>query len=353
MHFPKCLVFLHEVIVNKSLNQTRIRRITLSSYFWFRQKKNLAEGSNRPGMNSAVAGEEVVQVGNSQNGKSNLLGRGVPLQPSEEARMPAGPATPDKIMRPHEVREVNNGRPKREMIHWVPSKTREKRKAEATVLDLTMDDEADDTFEDPYNDNLLFGCGPLKRKVEIAFALEEEKPRDVRKRIKIFPPHDSDPPRPVPWARLRKLEMINQARLKRKMPDEVYTHVRTPSLDESMRTNIAEIVTMTRISFFFVQEIQKFITIQQTIDRYLGPIFHGDRYTSFGRHFTKPDIMDKVIEEVMKYLAHGDMIVDMTCGANTFVPTVKRMAKEAGAKVWLSLNILRLLLRHCLSEQLM
>lgn len=40
-----------------------------------------------------------------------------------------------------------------------------------------------------------------------------------------------------------------------------------------------------------------------------------------------------MIEEVMKYMAHGDMIVDMTCGANTFVPGIKKMAKKAGAKV--------------------
>lgn len=106
---------------------------------------------------------------------------------------------------------------------------REKRKAEVAVLDLTVDEDEDeeDTTENVYSDDALFGCGAMKRKIEIAFSREEQKPRDVKKRIRMFSPHDSDPPRPIPWAKLRKLEMINQARLKKKMPDEVYTHVRT------------------------------------------------------------------------------------------------------------------------------
>lgn len=82
-----------------------------------------------------------------------------------------------------------------------------------------------------------------------------------------------------------------------------------------------------------VQDIVEYVKLRQTIDRYLGPLCHGDRYTSFGRHFTKPEIMDRVVERVMEYIADGDIVIDMTCGANTFVPAIKKRAKEKGGKV--------------------
>lgn len=83
-----------------------------------------------------------------------------------------------------------------------------------------------------------------------------------------------------------------------------------------------------------MQDILEYVRLRQTIDRYLGPLCHGDRYTSFGRHFTKPEIMDRVVERVMEHIADGDIVVDMTCGANTFVPAIKKKAKENGGKVW-------------------
>ncbi|KAL6584724.1 Protein ENHANCED DOWNY MILDEW 2 [Orobanche minor] len=49
---------------------------------------------------------------------------------------------------------------------------------------------------------------------------------------------------------------------------------------------------------------------------YLAPFLHGMRYTSFGRHFTKMDKLEKVVDKLHWYAEEGDMIVDFCCGAN-------------------------------------
>lgn len=36
------------------------------------------------------------------------------------------------------------------------------------------------------------------------------------------------------------------------------------------------------------------LTLQRMLAVYLAPFIHGKRYTSFGRHFTKKDKLDKV-----------------------------------------------------------
>ncbi|KAD6454149.1 hypothetical protein E3N88_08855 [Mikania micrantha] len=51
---------------------------------------------------------------------------------------------------------------------------------------------------------------------------------------------------------------------------------------------------------------------------FLAPFFHGARYTSFGRHFTKVDKLKEIVDRLHWYVEDGDMIVDFCCGSNDF-----------------------------------
>ena len=57
------------------------------------------------------------------------------------------------------------------------------------------------------------------------------------------------------------------------------------------------------------------------------------RYSSYGRHFTKPHLLQTVAQLLIPYLLYGDTVVDFSCGANTFVPAVKEEAFHHGVAV--------------------
>ncbi|XP_017227306.1 protein ENHANCED DOWNY MILDEW 2 isoform X3 [Daucus carota subsp. sativus] len=67
---------------------------------------------------------------------------------------------------------------------------------------------------------------------------------------------------------------------------------------------------------------------------YLAPFLHGMRYTSFGRHFTKIDKLEKVVDKLHWYAEDGDMIVDFCCGANDFSCLMKKKLEDAGKKCY-------------------
>lgn len=67
---------------------------------------------------------------------------------------------------------------------------------------------------------------------------------------------------------------------------------------------------------------------------YLAPFLHGMRYTSFGRHFTKMDKLEKVVDKLHWYAEDGDMIVDFCCGANDFSCLMKKRLDETGKKCY-------------------
>ena len=66
---------------------------------------------------------------------------------------------------------------------------------------------------------------------------------------------------------------------------------------------------------------------------YLSPLQHRGNYTSFGRHFTEPEIIDAVAELTVQVMKDGDMLADMCCGPNTFVPAVKNLGKARKIQV--------------------
>ncbi|XP_031286415.1 protein ENHANCED DOWNY MILDEW 2-like isoform X1 [Pistacia vera] len=63
---------------------------------------------------------------------------------------------------------------------------------------------------------------------------------------------------------------------------------------------------------------------------YLAPFFHAARYTSFGRHFTKMEKLQEVVDKLHWYAQDGDMIVDFCCGANDFSCLLKKKLEETG-----------------------
>ncbi|KAM7279882.1 hypothetical protein ACFE04_007016 [Oxalis oulophora] len=63
---------------------------------------------------------------------------------------------------------------------------------------------------------------------------------------------------------------------------------------------------------------------------YLAPFLHGMRYSSFGRHFTKVDKLEEIVDRFHWYVQNGDMIVDFCCGANDFSCLMKKKLDETG-----------------------
>ncbi|XP_021978264.1 protein ENHANCED DOWNY MILDEW 2 isoform X2 [Helianthus annuus] len=63
---------------------------------------------------------------------------------------------------------------------------------------------------------------------------------------------------------------------------------------------------------------------------YLAPFLHGMRYTSYGRHFTKVDKLEKIADKLQWYVEDGDMVVDFCCGANDFSCLMKKRLDEMG-----------------------
>ncbi|XVF70768.1 hypothetical protein PTKIN_Ptkin11bG0188800 [Pterospermum kingtungense] len=71
---------------------------------------------------------------------------------------------------------------------------------------------------------------------------------------------------------------------------------------------------------------------QNKLKVYLAPFLYGMRYTSFGRHFTKVDKLQEIVDRLHWYVKGGDMIVDFCCGANDFSILMKRKLEETGKK---------------------
>lgn len=65
---------------------------------------------------------------------------------------------------------------------------------------------------------------------------------------------------------------------------------------------------------------------------YLSPFLYGSRYTSFGRHFTKTEKLEQIVDRLHWYVEKGDMVVDFCCGANEFSLLMKKKLEETGKK---------------------
>ncbi|XP_056162709.1 protein ENHANCED DOWNY MILDEW 2-like [Syzygium oleosum] len=65
---------------------------------------------------------------------------------------------------------------------------------------------------------------------------------------------------------------------------------------------------------------------------YLAPFVYGMHYISFGRHFTKVDKLQEIVDKLHWYVRDGDMIVDFCCGANDFSCLMAKKLEETGKR---------------------
>ncbi|KAK8468512.1 hypothetical protein PHAVU_006G049800 [Phaseolus vulgaris] len=65
---------------------------------------------------------------------------------------------------------------------------------------------------------------------------------------------------------------------------------------------------------------------------YLAPVLYGNRYTSFGRHFTQAEKLSGIVDKLHSYVQNGDTIVDFCCGANDFSTLMKKKLEETGKR---------------------
>eukprot|EP00232_Nephroselmis_pyriformis_P015356 CAMPEP_0182896066 /NCGR_PEP_ID=MMETSP0034_2-20130328/26055_1 /TAXON_ID=156128 /ORGANISM="Nephroselmis pyriformis, Strain CCMP717" /LENGTH=266 /DNA_ID=CAMNT_0025029923 /DNA_START=11 /DNA_END=807 /DNA_ORIENTATION=- len=63
---------------------------------------------------------------------------------------------------------------------------------------------------------------------------------------------------------------------------------------------------------------------------FLAPFLHGARYTSYGRHFTVEDVLDKITDSLLPRLRGGDTVVDFSCGSNDFLKGLCAKAEAQG-----------------------
>ncbi|KAK3123801.1 hypothetical protein QOZ80_8AG0636240 [Eleusine coracana subsp. coracana] len=62
----------------------------------------------------------------------------------------------------------------------------------------------------------------------------------------------------------------------------------------------------------------------------LAPFLHGMRYTSYGRHFTKLDKLQLIVDKLQWYVQSGDTVVDFCCGSNDFSLLMKEKLEASG-----------------------
>ncbi|TKY57357.1 ENHANCED DOWNY MILDEW 2 [Spatholobus suberectus] len=65
---------------------------------------------------------------------------------------------------------------------------------------------------------------------------------------------------------------------------------------------------------------------------YLAPVLYGNRYTSYGRHFTLVEKLEGIVDKLHWYVQNSDMIVDFCCGANDFSILLKKKLEETEKK---------------------
>lgn len=144
-------------------------------------------------------------------------------EPMHVDTSPAGPNTPENESRAKKYKTPVSYKRTRGKVVCDKIVCGRRQNVEDPVSKLAED--GDQSDEDDFSDDIIFGCGGARQKICAVFAEAVQKHRDIKKRIKIYYPHDNQPPRPVPWAKLHKLETLNKAWSENKISEEVYRRV--------------------------------------------------------------------------------------------------------------------------------
>uniref|UniRef100_A0A162A7A8 PHD-type domain-containing protein n=1 Tax=Daucus carota subsp. sativus TaxID=79200 RepID=A0A162A7A8_DAUCS len=78
------------------------------------------------------------------------------------------------------------------------------------------------------------------------------------------------------------------------------------------------------------QVLKQLVRWKKQLDVYLAPVLHGNRYTSYGRHFTKVDKLELIVDKLKWYVQDGDTIVDFCCGSNDFSCLMRERLHKMG-----------------------
>ena len=62
----------------------------------------------------------------------------------------------------------------------------------------------------------------------------------------------------------------------------------------------------------------------------LNPFLEGPRYTTYGRHFTRPRILSSCASSMALFMRHGDCVIDSSCGANHWLAAVSAVCAKHG-----------------------
>ncbi|KAK1431111.1 hypothetical protein QVD17_14349 [Tagetes erecta] len=78
--------------------------------------------------------------------------------------------------------------------------------------------------------------------------------------------------------------------------------------------------------------LNQLIRWKKKLGVFLAPFLIGDRYSSFGRHFTKVDKLKEIVNRLHCYVEDGDTIVDFCCGSNDFSMLMKEKLDSMGKR---------------------
>ncbi|KAF8654535.1 hypothetical protein HU200_061727 [Digitaria exilis] len=77
-------------------------------------------------------------------------------------------------------------------------------------------------------------------------------------------------------------------------------------------------------------DLYQIVKWKNKLNIYLAPFLHGMRYTSYGRHFTKLDKLQLIVDKLQWYIQSGDTVVDFCCGSNDFSLLLKEKLEASG-----------------------
>eukprot|EP00250_Pteridium_aquilinum_P006808 c16649_g1_i1 orf=128-4696(+) len=121
-----------------------------------------------------------------------------------------------------------------------------------------------------------------------------------------------------------------------KNPDKKYSLFKIESITKGMRKAVETLENGGSIEDAKAKcspEFIRFIELcRNDLRVYLSPFLHGARYTSYGRHFTKSEKLEEIVDRLHWYVEKGDMIVDFCCGANEFSLFMRRKLEQTGKK---------------------
>ncbi|CAD7704649.1 unnamed protein product [Ostreobium quekettii] len=146
--------------------------------------------------------------------------------------------------------------------------------------------------------NYTTGHEVRRRLCEAQRALSE---RNVEAVVWKFPPYDDD-------ARVPKLT-----------PDKVEGWLKSVKMAQEHPHSARDIIPdKTALSISKAKDV---------LQSYLGPLLFSRRYTSYGRHFTIPEVLDEVVRQLLKHIAVDDQVVDFSCGSNAFIALLKTLCE--------------------------